>query len=117
MVPNFDKVDLPRLISDIPKYDSAGLFPSEIKAWWSSFLADFEATYGTIPASKPAWPLDVFKQIISESLAEPSSVQVPEVISSIHSKQMENRPKVSMHHLEFVYLVVLNFQNFNKNWF
>ena len=81
-MPNLDKVDLPRLVSDIPKYYNAGLFPCEVKAWWS---ADFETSYGTAPESQPAWPLDIFRSIISECPVEPTPiVQVSEVISPLY---------------------------------
>ena len=94
--PNLDKVDLSHLKSDIPKYERAGLFNDEANDWWHSFLSGFEATYGTVPSITPTWPVDVFKSIIASGNAESNSViEVSEKITSIHSTQMENHPKVN----------------------
>jgi hypothetical protein len=70
-------------------------FPAEVKAWWTPFLADFESNYGSLPSVPPPWPVDIFRNT-TRAVEVVSEAEVSETITSLHTKQMDDRPKVRM---------------------
>ena len=91
--PSLSKMDLPRLVLDTPKYCNSGIFHEDAKTWWSTFISNFEETYGSIPTVKPNWPLDIINslEVNATPCVEPT---VPGNISTLHKNQMESQPEV-----------------------
>ena len=89
-------MDFPRLLQDIPKYFSAGVFNDDAKAWWQSFLSTVKSQYGTIPQEKPRWPLDILKSTTTSQFVPSMEPNVPEPIAALHKSQMESRPQVPL---------------------
>ena len=91
--PCLNKVDLPRLKQDLPKYFSAGVFHDDARLWWEAFISSFESTYGATPTEN-IWSVDILKGRVPDHAEHNVEPAVPDRIVTIHKNQMEAHPKV-----------------------
>ena len=84
--PTLDKIDFPRLCNDIKKYKEAGILGDDSFTWWQQFLSKFMTTYGTTPASLPAWPVNTISTFMQDTPTNCEPV-IPALITNLHAAQ------------------------------
>ena len=99
-----DKIDLPRLKADVPKYVAGGAFESNEALVWNNFLSSFECTYALLPEKNPPWLLDALPMTCMR-VSQPS-VQLPTKITDLHQAEKKKPSKVCIQNLcNFIFVI------------
>lgn len=99
--PNLAKVDLDLLITDIKKYQKAGLFSESVYLSWQQLLDNFPNEYGRIPQQIPEWPVGTIlkKQNNDESVPE---ISLPPKIVELRQAEADPTEQVRIMYTSYI---------------
>jgi hypothetical protein len=113
--PDFSKVDLPKLASDMQKWYS--VMPSMAQEWWESFLQTLETTDNHPPANNTC-PIFSLKNHIRRPSAEPEeTAEIPAQLSDLREKELEPLEQVNKNNFKGVVYLSNTFEKHEPTTF
>lgn len=88
-------ISRPTTDEDIPKYDSAGVFPSDASEHWDQLLEVFETKYGSLPDLPISWIGDTLKSLDERRVSARPQPQI--------SDKVVKKAKAASEHQQVIY--------------